>query len=69
MYSVGIVQWNSTRRDHPGNPGGVSESGPVNFLVTTEFGVKAKRVYVTTELPEIVLQQGIPYVAIESFRT
>ena len=20
--SLGIVQWNSTRRDHPGNPGG-----------------------------------------------
>ena len=23
MHSLGIVQWNSTRRDHPGNPGGV----------------------------------------------
>ena len=30
MHSLGIVQWNSTRRDHPGNPGGVSGSGPVN---------------------------------------
>ena len=29
MHSLGIVQWNSTRRDHPGNLGGVSESGPV----------------------------------------
>ena len=29
MHSLGIVQWNSTRRDHPGNPGGVSGSGPV----------------------------------------
>ena len=27
--SLGIIQWNSTRRDHPGNPGGVSESGLV----------------------------------------
>ena len=27
--SLGIVQWNSTRRDHPGNPGGVSWSGLV----------------------------------------
>ena len=31
MHSLGIVQWNSTRRDHPGNPGGVSESGPVIY--------------------------------------
>ena len=29
MHSLGIVQWNSTRRDHPGNLGGVSGSGPV----------------------------------------
>ena len=29
MHSIGIVQWNFTRRDHPGNPGGVSGSGPV----------------------------------------
>ena len=29
VHSLGIVQWNSTRRDHPGNPGGVSGSGPV----------------------------------------
>ena len=28
--SLGIVQWNSTRRDHPGNPGGVSGSGLVS---------------------------------------
>ena len=27
MHSLGIVQWNSTRRDHPGNLGGVSGSG------------------------------------------
>ena len=29
MHSLGIVQWNSTRRDHLGNPEGVSGSGPV----------------------------------------
>ena len=29
MHSLGIVQWNSTRRDHLGNPGGVSGSGYV----------------------------------------
>ena len=31
MHSLGIVQRNSTRRDHPGNPGGVSGSGPVRL--------------------------------------
>ena len=31
MHSLGIVQWNSTRRDHLGNLGGVSGSGPVKF--------------------------------------
>ena len=30
-YSLGIVQWDFTRLDHPGNPGRVSESGPVTF--------------------------------------
>ena len=32
MHSLGIVQWNSTRRDHSGNPGGVSGSGPVSLV-------------------------------------
>ena len=31
MHSIGIVQWNSTRRDHPGNPGRVYRSGLVNW--------------------------------------
>ena len=30
MHSLGIVQWNSTRRDHSGNPGGVSGLGLVS---------------------------------------
>ena len=46
MHSLGIVQWNSTRRDHPGNPGGVSGSSPVKasaafsrrvYLVSTSY--------------------------------
>ena len=32
MYSLGIVQWNSTGRDHPGNLGGVSGSGLVSLV-------------------------------------
>ena len=31
MHSLGIVQWNSTRRDHPGYPGKVSGTGPVTL--------------------------------------
>ena len=29
MHSLEIVQWDSTRRDHPGYPGRVSGSSPV----------------------------------------
>ena len=29
MYSLWFVQWDFTRRDHPGDPGRVSGSGPV----------------------------------------
>ena len=38
MHSLGIVQWNSTRRDHPGNPGGVSGSGLINCVTPQIFG-------------------------------
>ena len=31
VHSLGIVQWNFTRRDHPGNPERVSGSGPVSY--------------------------------------
>ena len=34
VHSLGIVQWNFTRRDHLGNPGRVSGSGLVNLLQT-----------------------------------
>ena len=33
MHSLGIVQWDSTRRDHPGYPGRVSRTGPVSQTV------------------------------------
>ena len=29
MHSLGIVQWDSTRWDHPGYPGRVCGTGPV----------------------------------------
>ena len=31
-YSLGIVQWDFTRRNNPGNPGRVSGSGPVSLV-------------------------------------
>ena len=38
VHSLGIVQWNFTKRDHPGNPGRVSGSGPVKgHLVSLLF--------------------------------
>ena len=37
VSSLGIVQWNFTRRDHPGDPWRVSGSGPVT-RVLFEFG-------------------------------
>ena len=44
MHPLGIVQWNSTRRDHPGNPGGVSGSGPVKLLVSNSLLSKRKMI-------------------------
>ena len=38
MHSLGIVQWNSTWRDHPGNPGRVSGSGPVRVPIPLNMG-------------------------------
>ena len=32
ISSLGIVQWDFTRRDHMGNPGRVSGSGPVSLV-------------------------------------
>ena len=42
MHSLGIVQWNSTRWDHSGNPGGVSGSGLVKLALAEEGFLKQK---------------------------
>ena len=34
VHSLGIVQWNFTRRDHRGNPGRVSGLGPIRQLAS-----------------------------------
>ena len=41
VHSLGIVQWNPTRRDHPGNPGGVSGSSPVSLHTASSWLVAA----------------------------
>ena len=47
VHSLGIVQWNFSRRDHPRNPGRVSGSGLVNcpfsfFCCDREFSIATK---------------------------
>ena len=39
VSSRGIVQWDFTRRDHPGNPGRVSGSGPVMSYFSLSYTV------------------------------
>ena len=62
MHSLGIVQWNSTRRDHPGNLGGVSGSGPVNFHETIERNIDIDIIEMSncTKYPRIILSLSIP---------
>ena len=36
MHSLWFVQWDFTRQDHPGNPGGVSGSGLVRSPVRSK---------------------------------
>ena len=42
-YSLGIVQWDFTRRDHPENPGRVSGSGPVRCNKNSQLGIPINR--------------------------
>ena len=53
MHSLGIVKWNSTRWDHPGNPGGVSGSGPVNFccrfLFLIDLRIVLEQIFISIE--------------------
>ena len=54
MHSLWFVQWDFTRRDHPGNPGGVSGSGPVNVPYTI--------------MPQIITNPSIPFTKPEELR-
>ena len=48
MYSLWFVQWDFTRRDHPGNLGRVSGSGLISAAVLTTGGAD-NAVYFTGE--------------------
>ena len=59
MHSLKIVQWDSTRRDHPGYPGRVSGSGSVKFSlyshrqsVTTKISMLQQIVQLATKIME-----------------
>ena len=41
VHSLEIVQWDSTRRDHPGYPGRVSGSGLVRHSLANVLSVEA----------------------------
>ena len=41
MHSLGIVQWNSTRRDHPGNPGEGGGGGGGIRVGSCQLGIRA----------------------------
>ena len=55
-YSLGIVQWDFTRRDHPGNPGSISGSGPV----TTGMGVTSPKFSKSDRKPKKTKHCTIP---------
>ena len=50
VYSLGIVQWDSTRRDHLGYPGRVFGSGPVMIGPTCTGSVMSPNVVVVAPL-------------------
>ena len=55
MQSLGIVQWNSTRRDHSGNLGGVSGSGPVS----TCMNCCLKLIYLMLKILELLRNERL----------
>ena len=45
VHSLEIVQWDSTRRDHPGYPGRVSGSGPVTYCCVGPIVCRMPRMF------------------------
>ena len=55
VSSLGIVQWDFTRRDHPGNPGRVSGSGPVKGSQATKGVFTRQGDFVDSSLWKILI--------------
>ena len=53
MHSLGIVQWDSTRRDHPGYPGRVSGMGPVNGCCAFAHNICGSQPVVPNGMPNM----------------
>ena len=60
VHSLEIVQWDSTRRDHPGNLGGVSGSGPVNTVFIVKSNVYFNNSSILVASPIQVYQLSTP---------
>ena len=54
VYSLGIVQWDSIRRDHPGYSGRVFGSGPVNQWVLYWLLTRIKRFYCSLHTTRVI---------------
>ena len=56
VSSLGIVQWDFTKRDHPGNPGRVSGPGPVTTALL--FCIVPSGTYYTASYSFLMIGQG-----------
>ena len=59
MHSLWFVQWDFTRRDHPGNPGGVSGSGPVSQPYEDPTGIEEDHAIPSPPRPWVVQRWNI----------
>ena len=57
-YPLRIVQWDFTRRDHPGNPGKVSGSGPVIIPLWEKY-LQILEVHQEKALREVLVERKI----------
>ena len=58
VHSLGIVQWNSTRRDHPGNHGRVSRSAPVTVHILDDHNLRSGDRYWATDVKVLGSSDG-----------
>ena len=58
-WSLGIVQWDFTRRDHPGNPGRVFGSGPIMQTLRRLHGLLLRAADAELGLADEVVVAGL----------